>query len=267
MSEPSQNYNSFDYTDHSTGINYGAQGEDVYGEYNTYESAPVDSATGFKSLPGTLANEVVNKSFLFMVVGLIITAGAALTTSPQVAINLLTGGSFVILFVVELAIVFAGQAAVRKNKPIVAGILFSAYAYLTGMIFSVLFLVYTGESMVSTFLICAAMFAAMAVFGMITGKDLTGLGSICVMGLFGIILAGVVNSLFLHSSGMTLIVDVVAILIFCGLTAYDAKKIKQLAYNADSNSVLSLALFGAFELYLDFINLFLRLLRILGKKK
>jgi len=179
---------------------------------------------------------------------------------------MLTGGTFWILFIVEIAIVLAGNWAVQKNNAVLAAVLYTVYSFVTGMTLSIIFLAYTGESIVSVFFITAAMFASMAVVGLVTKKDLTGIGSICFMGLIGIIIAGLVN-MFIRSSVFDLIVSVIGVVIFVGLTAYDVQKIKRMAAYSTDLTENSLALFGAFQLYLDFINLFLRLLRIMGKKR
>lgn len=247
--------------------NYDYSNPNSYMDLNSgYESGNpvVQNLNDFKSL---MYEEVISKSFLFMIVGLLITAFAAFTTTPEVGIRLLTGSGYWILLVSELAIVLVSNWALSKNNAILAGILFVIYSYLTGMIFAPLFIVYTSTSLVSVFLITAATFAVMAVYGLVTKKDLSSVGSICLMGLIGLILVSVVNLVFLRSSTFDLIVSGVGVLIFVGLTAYDAQKIKKMVEFSDDSNVLSLALFGAFELYLDFINLFLRLLRILGKSR
>ena len=252
---------------------YGGEG---YSSYNAsdfmdmnsgFEAADEPVLSGIGNLKSILAEEVVAKSFLFMVVALVITAGAAFTTSPAVAIRMMSGYNFFILLFAELGIVALSNWAISKNNAILAGVLFAVYSYLTGATFSVLFVVYTGESMVSIFMITAAVFGVMAVYGLVTKRDLTSIGSLCLMSLIGIILAGVVNLLIFRNTLFDTILCAIGIFIFVGLIAYDAQKIKNIARNADEGSVLSLAMFGAFELYLDFINLVLKLLRLFGKRK
>lgn len=232
-----------------------------------FESGNPVNMSGIKNLGAIISNEVVAKSYLFMMVALFITAGAALTTSPALAIRMLTGSTYIVLILAELAIVWVANIAISKNIPILAGVLFAIYSYLTGMIFSVLFMIYTGGSLASVFFMCSGMFAFMAIYGMITDRDLSSIGSICMMGLVGIIIASSVNLLFLKSSGFDFAVSIVGVLVFVGLTAYDANKTKKIAAMSDSSNALSMSLYCAFELYLDFINLFLKLIRLFGKRK
>lgn len=231
--------------------------------YNDEYSEP----TGFEGLKTVVTQKVVTKSFLFMFAALLITAFAALTTSPVTAINMLSGGSFWILLIAEIAIVLISNAVLKKNNVILGGILYTIYSFLTGMTLSVIFLCYTGSSIVSTFVITAVMFGTVAVFGLVTKKDLTSVGSICLMGLWGIILSSVVNMVFLRSSGFDFAVSIIGVIIFVGLTAYDMQKIKQMCAYSDVDNENALAMIGAFEIYLDFINLFLKLLRLMGKRK
>ena len=217
----------------------------------TYQGASYVGPTGMDGLKTIATEKVVTKSFLFMVVALLITAFAALITSPATAIKMLSGGTFFILLIAEIAIVLIGNSAVKKNNAVLAGILYTVYSFLTGMTFSV----------------TAGMFGAMAIIGLTTDKDLTGVGSMCLMGLIGIILASLVNLVFLRNSMFDLVISIIGVVIFVGLTAYDTQKIKQMAMYSTVESENSLALFGAFQLYLDFINLFLKLLRIMGKRK
>lgn len=253
------NYNNSYSNDYNT--NYNGQGYMNPG----YESSN-PAASRFSEVKTILAQEVVAKSFLFMVVALLITAWASLTTSPKIAILLFTGYNFYILLGAELLIVIVSNWAVKKNNAILAGVLFVAYSYLTGVTFSVLFMVFTTASIATIFLLTAALFGIMAVYGLATKKDLTSIGSLCFMGLIGIILATVVN-MFLRNSMFDTIISAIGVLVFVGLTAYDTQKIKKMVAYSNDGNVLSLALMGAFELYLDFINLFLKLLRLFGKRK
>lgn len=224
-------------------------------------------AAAQQNLRETLSQEVVSKSFLFMLVALLITAVASLTTSPRMAITMLQGEGYMFLIFGELAIVLVSNWAVRKNKPILAGVLFAVYSYLTGVLFSVLFMVFTTASIAGIFFVTAALFGVMAVIGLTTKKDLTSAGSILLMGLLGIILMSTANLIFFHSPMADMIICCIGVLVFVGLTAYDAQRIKRMAMYSNDNNVLSLAMLGAFELYLDFINLFLKLLRLFGKRK
>lgn len=231
--------------------------------YDTEAAAPQQA----QNLKALLCEEVISKSFLFMIGALLITACAALTISPYIAFRLLSGVNFYILIAAELGIVLVSNWALRKNNAILAGILFTAYSYLTGVTLSIIFLVYTTTSIVTIFVTTAALFGIMAVYGLVTKRDLSSIGNLCLMGLLGIILVGVVNLLILKNTMLDTAISAVGVLIFVGLTAYDTQKIKKNVAASNSQNVTSLALYGAFELYLDFINLFLKLLSLFGKRK
>ncbi len=268
----SNNYNYDNNSGDIPGFGYDTfnQGASSYdGGQTTYQSNNdynYSTPSGMAGLMTIATEKVVAKSFVFMVVALVITAFAAMITSPMTAINMLTGGSFFILLIAEIAIVLISNAAIKKNNAVLAGVLYTVYSFLTGVTFSILVLAYTETSIALTFFVTAGMFAVMAVIGLTTDKDLTKIGSICLMGLVGIILASIVN-IFLGNSMFDLIISVIGVVIFVGLTAYDTQKIKQMAAYSTDMTENSLALFGAFQLYLDFINLFLKLLRIMGKRK
>lgn len=246
---------------YQNGYNQGYDGMNGLGMNTT----AMDAAR--ESLRETLGQEVVSKSFLFMLVALLITAVASLTTSPRMAIAMLQSDTYMLLLFGEIAIVLVSNWAVHKNKPILAGVLFAIYSYLTGMLFSVLFMVFTTASITGIFVVTAILFGIMAVIGLTTKKDLSSAGSILLMGLLGIILMSLANSFIFHSSMADMVICCIGVLIFVGLTAYDAQRIKRMAMYSTDNNVLSLAMLGAFELYLDFINLFLKLLRLFGKRK
>jgi hypothetical protein len=145
--------------------------------------------------------------------------------------------------------------------------LFFVYAGLLGLSLSTIFLVYTAASITRVFFISAATFGAMSLYGYTTGRDLTGFGSFLFMGLIGIIIASLVN-IFLHSSGLDWVISVLGVLIFTGLTAYDTQNIKEMYSPMDDDTVAGRkAVMGALRLYLDFINLFLMLLRLFGDRR
>ena len=262
------------YTNYDANYNYGNQNQyqnpynnQGYMDMNSGFGADNPAMSGMQNLKTIATQEVVAKSFLFMVVALIITAVASLTTSPLVAYRMLTGNGFFVLLIAELAIVMVSNWAVSKNNAILAGVLFAVYSYLTGVTFSILFLAYTTASITIIFLVTAAIFGIMAIYGLVTKRDLSSAGSILMMGLIGIIIVSAVNLLLLKSSMVDTVICAIGVLIFVGLTAYDTQKIKRLVAISNDSNVLSLALLGAFELYLDFINLFLKLLRLFGKKR
>ncbi|MDZ4710921.1 MAG: Bax inhibitor-1/YccA family protein [bacterium] len=172
------------------------------------------------------------------------------------------------LFIAQLAVVMGLSFAINKIPSGVAIGAFFLYAALTGVTFSVLFLVYTGGSIASTFFICAGMFAGVSIFGYVTKKDLSKFGTYLFMALIGIIIASVVN-IFLKSNTLNWIISYVGVIIFVGLTAYDTQRIKKMSQTSDieSEDGKKGAVMGALTLYLDFINMFLFLLRILGNRK
>ncbi len=172
------------------------------------------------------------------------------------------------LFIVQIITVLVISAGINKIPSIVAVGLFLFYSFLTGITFSVLFLVYTASSISFTFFICAAMFGSVSVFGYITKIDMTRWGGYLLMALFGLIIASVVN-IFLESRMIYWLTSYAGVIIFVGLTAYDTQRIKNTGMYVDSGSEAGkkAAVIGALNLYLDFINLFLYLLRFMGNRK
>jgi len=175
---------------------------------------------------------------------------------------------FFALVIAELGLVIAMSAAINRISAATATLLFLIYSALNGVTFAAIFVIYTRSSIASAFLVTAGTFAAMSVYGYVTKRDLTGFGSFLFMGLVGIIIASVVN-MFLHSAMISWITSYVGVFIFVGLTAYDTQKIKQIGHGgfADEQSQHKAAILGALRLYLDFINLFLMLLRIMGDRR
>ena len=172
------------------------------------------------------------------------------------------------LIIAEFGLVIGLSAAINKLSLTTATLMFVLYSLINGATMSFIFLAYTESSVTSVFLITAGTFAAMAAFGYFTKTDLTSMGKILMMALIGVIIATIVN-FFTKSEGLTVILNYVGVLVFVGLTAYDSQKIKQMLLMAPdaSESSQKIALLGALSLYLDFINLFLYLLRILGSKR
>ncbi len=173
-----------------------------------------------------------------------------------------------ILVIAQLGLVIGLSAAINKLSTTVATAMFFLYSALTGITLSSIFLVYTHESLTSTFVITAGTFGAMSFYGYLTKKDLTSMGNLAFMGLIGIIIASVVN-IFVKSTFIYTATTYIGVLVFVGLTAYDAQKIKQMArfLNPESSEEQKGAIIGALRLYLDFINLFLMLLRLLGRRR
>lgn len=215
---------------------------------------------------------LMRKVYLWMAMALVITGVTSygVASSPGLMQAIVTNNALLwVLIIAEFGLVFAISAAINKLSLTTATLLFVLYSVINGATLSVIFLVYTMESIASVFFITAGTFGVMAFIGYTTKKDLTSLGKMLFMALIGLIIATLVNVFFIQSSGFSLIVSYVGVLIFVGLTAYDSQKIKQMLLQAPDagESAQKLALLGALTLYLDFINLFIYLLRIFGDRK
>jgi uncharacterized protein len=211
----------------------------------------------------------LSKVYGWMFVGLLITAvtASAVASSPSlVEALILNRAVFWILLIAQLGLVFFLSARVSKMAPTTAAGLFLLYSALTGVTSSVILLIYTGASIASTFIITAGMFGATAVFGTVTKRSLAGLGQFFFMGLIGLILASIVG-FFWHSEALQFVISVVGVLVFTGLTAWDAQRLKQMAVALPDGRVGAYAVVGALSLYLDFINLFFFLLRFTGNRR
>lgn len=214
---------------------------------------------------------ILKDVYLWMTSALVISGlTAMLVAGNPTLINTIFSSKFgfIAIILAQLGLVMLISSRINKLSVLTATVLFILYAALTGVTLSSIFLVFTQESITSVFFITAGTFAVVSAFGYITKKDLSSIGNILFMGLIGIIIASVVNW-FLHSEMLYWIVSYVGVLIFVGLTAYDTQKIKQMAIEySDGNFEITkkVALIGALSLYLDFINLFLHLLRIFGKR-
>ena len=207
------------------------------------------------------------KVFYWMAIGLAVTAVVAWLTVQSGLVFHLLGAPLMVLFIATIALVWYLSAKVMEMSPSAATGCFVGYAALNGLTLSVIFLAYTMTSIASTFVITAGMFGAMSLYGFITKRDLSGLGSFLFMGLIGILIAMVVN-IFLHSSSLHWTISVLGVLIFVGLTAYDVQKIKEMGEQGileQGDAMIQRgAVIGALRLYLYFINLFLMLLRFFG---
>jgi FtsH-binding integral membrane protein len=204
-----------------------------------------------------------------MFLGLLVTAGTAVlvASSPALIQTLLSNrGHIWIVMIAELGLVFYLSARVDKISPVTAGVLFVLYSATVGVTTSIIFLVYTGASIVSAFVITGGMFGAMAVFGTLTKRSLAGVGQFMFMGLIGLIIASIV-SIFWLNDVLLFVINVVGVLVFTGLTAWDAQRLKQMAVVLPDGRVGSYAVVGALSLYLDFINLFFFILRLMGGRR
>jgi FtsH-binding integral membrane protein len=202
-----------------------------------------------------------------MTLGLATTGVVALAVahSPE-ALDVLLGNRILFygLLFGQLGLVVALSAVAQRVSTTVAALMFFAYAALTGVTFSTLFLVYTASSIAATFFVTAGAFAGLSVFGSVTRRDLSAVGRFAVFALIGVILASLVNML-LRSSGLDWLITVAGVLLFAGLTAYDTQRLKEIFRNGQVSA--NLPLVGALTLYLDFINMFLFLLRIFGDRR
>ena len=228
---------------------------------NLYDSS-------YKSTTGTsVLSIVMRKVYTRMFFSLIVTALTALYVASSPAILATIFGSKVIFFgliIAELAVVFVVSGMLDKLSSTTAVLLFYLYAILNGVVFSSIFVIYELGSIAYTFFITAGVFGAMSVYGLVTKNDMTKFGSYCIMALFGLIIASVVN-IFVASSTLDWIISLVGVALFIGLTAWDTQKIKNAAYMTEPSQTGKLATIGALSLYLDFINLFLYLLRFFGR--
>jgi FtsH-binding integral membrane protein len=179
----------------------------------------------------------------------------------------MSGFGYLVMFAPLGLVMWLGFGINRLSASAAQGI-FWAYATLMGLSLSSIFLVYTGESIARTFFVTAGTFGAMSLYGYTTKKDLTGMGQFLIMGLIGLILASVVN-MFMQSSALAFATSVIGVLIFVGLTAYDTQKLKNMYYQVAGNSeaMAKASIMGALNLYLDFINIFMYLLRFMGDRK
>ncbi len=217
----------------------------------------------------TVTNKMIRNVYLWMCGALAITGLTAyyVATTPNI-LSWVFGNSWVFigLIIAELALVIGLSAAINKISSVTATLMFILYSVVNGMTLSSIFVVYELGSIASTFFVTAGTFGVMSVYGSVTKKDLTKIGNLCIMAVIGLILATLVN-LLIKSSVLELIVSCVGILVFVGLTAYDAQKIKGMLQGAEENEMTSkIAVLGALSLYLDFINIFLYLLRLFGRR-
>ncbi|OGR05682.1 MAG: hypothetical protein A2511_09110 [Deltaproteobacteria bacterium RIFOXYD12_FULL_50_9] len=222
----------------------------------------VDAATTFLA-----------KVFYWMAIGLGLTGVTAFVVANSATAQQIIFSNKLVYYGLifgELGLVLYLSARVERMSALAATSLFVLYSMLNGATLSAILLIYTATSVASTFFIAAGMFGAMAVYGVVTKKDLTGFGSFLFMGLIGIVIASLVN-IFLNSPMISWIVSAIGVLVFTGLTAYDVQKISQMGsgylMGGDEGVMRKGAIMGALTLYLDFINLFLSLLRLMGDRR
>ena len=233
--------------------------------YNrSYVSPGRDRSLSFPSL--------MRSVYIWMALALAVTGLTAMTiaTQPQIVYAIFANRAiFWMLILAELGMVIYLSARIMSMSFATAGIVFVVYALLNGVTLSSLFMAYTAESIAQTFFVTAGTFGAMAVIGFLVKRDLSPIGRFFYMALIGLIIATVANAFF-HNSGLAMICNYAGVVIFSGLTAYDTQKIKNMLVqfgDRRDETVMKLALLGSLSLYLDFINLFLYLLRFLGNRR
>ena len=253
-------------------------GQDPYSAVNSQYSA-MQGVTKSQSAFGDAVaginaalnvNELLSKSFLYMFIALLITGITSLVVASSPALLSAVFGSgrigFILIFVVEIAVLFACQSAIKSDNLVLSAVLFAAFAIVNGLTFSIIFLAFELSSIVTIFFMTSLMFAVLSVIGATTQKDLTSWSSFLLGGLIAVLVGSLVN-LFLGNGLVDYIVTLVGVVVFTLYTVYDVNKIVKMSRMRTGISTSTLAFYGAIELYLDFINLFLKLLRLFGKRK
>lgn len=230
--------------------------------YNQVEERAQSSALSFPAL--------MSKVYLWMTLALVVTGMTAyyVASSPAILYAIVSNQiAFWGLFIGELVLVFVLSSRIMSLSFVTASLMFVIYSIMNGVFFSFILRAYTEQSIATTFLITAGTFGAMSLFGFVTKRDLSAMGRILFMLLIGLIIATVVN-IFMKAEGLTLILNYAGVVIFVGLTAYDTQSIKQmLQEHGDKEGAEKIALLGSLSLYLDFINLFIYLLRFFGESR
>ena len=230
--------------------------------YNQVEERAQSSTLAFPAF--------MSKVYLWMTLALVVTGMTAyyVASTPAILYAIVSNQiAFWGLFIGELVLVFVLSSRIMRLSFVTASLMFVAYSVMNGIFFSFIFIAYTEQSIATTFLITAGTFGAMSLFGFVTKRDLSAMGRILFMLLIGLLIATVVN-IFMKAEGLTLILNYAGVVIFVGLTAYDTQSIKQmLQEHGDKEGAEKIALLGSLSLYLDFINLFIYLLRFFGESR
>ena len=212
-----------------------------------------------------LASAFLTQAFVWMFAGLLVTAGVAWAVQSNTQLLRFASDNFFILIIAQLALVIGISAGINKMSATLALALFFVYAAALGITIGLIVMAYTGASVATAFLSASAMFGAAALYGATTKRSLSGLGGILFMGLIGILVASLLN-IFLGNSMLSWVISVVGVVIFTALTAYDVQRIQAGDLAARTGSMEKAAVIGALHLYLDFINLFLFMLRLVGNR-
>lgn len=256
--------------DNNQNSNNGQYNNQAFNSYEQYE--PYDHTLKGNYAPLTPSidlTQVMPRTFLYMFLALIVSGISAYTAYINNFAYVIFRGeyTFYALLIAEVAIVIASTFCINKRMVYMSALLFFAYSVINGVTLSVLAYCYQVSSISSILGITAVLFGVMAAYGMITRSDLTSIGNIGIMVIIGGLLAGFGNMFIFKSNSLSLVVTVVTLAAFIGLTAYDTQKIKRLAVEQPELGVNIIALFGALNLYLDFVNIFLKLLSLFGKRK
>lgn len=227
-----------------------------YSNYTTGSMSAVDTES-----------KLITRSFIFMFIALLVTTATSVIVAMDFDKMLLVFENFEMFLVLEIAVVIATSVAISKKKAMISGILFATYSVVNGATLSFIFYSYELGSVQNIFLMTAILFGVMAVIGAVTKVRLSSVGGICLMLLHGVIIVTACNGIFIHSQGLELAMCYLGVFIFIGLTAYDTQRLKQTAGMINEEDVNVEAIFWGMDLYLDFINLFLKLLALFGKRK
>lgn len=211
-------------------------------------------------------NKLISKSFLWMCIGLLVTfvTGFGVASNERMLENIFNGNTFWLFVVLEFVLVIVLSWRCMKMSPVAAKICFILYAFVSGLTFSSIFVVYDIASIMMVFLVSSVIFGVMAFIGYKTNVDLSKLGFYLMMGLIAVIIVSVIN-IFIGSNGLEMALSIICVLLFIGITAFDVQKIKSLEGSGLPED--NLAIYGALELYLDFINIFIDLIRIIDENK
>lgn len=232
----------------------------------TPEAIPVPAAT---AAAGERVLTFLRAVYGWMFVGLAVTAAVAWYVASSPAILSAIAGNRILFWAVLLAplgLVIWLSARVAQLAPATAATLFLVYSALTGVMFAFILLAYTGQSVASVFLVTSGMFGGLALYGTVTRRDLSGVGQFAMMGLIGVVIASIV-SIFWRNDMLQFVLSVCGVVVFTGLTAWDANRLRAMALALPEGKTGSYAVVGALSLYLDFINLFLFLLRLFGRRR
>ena len=211
-----------------------------------------------------MENKLISKSFLWMCFGLLVTflTGYFVSNNEVMLENIYGGNMYFLFVIIEFILVIALSARVMKMQPTTAKVCFLLYSFVSGLTFASIFIFFEMSSIMFIFLISAIIFAIMALIGYFTNIDLTRIGTYLLFALLAVVIVSLIN-IFIGSSTLSLVISIICVLLFLGITAYDVQKIKALQSSGLPED--NLAIYGALELYLDFINLFIHLLSIFGR--